>query len=72
MTYFINIFFNTNITIIPTTKHKILKNKSLLVKNNVIIQNDHQQNFLVTKSGHIKYTKTKNLIRKILDFILFT
>ena len=37
-----------------TTKH-VPKNKSLLVKNNVIIQNDYQQNFLVTKSDILKY-----------------
>ena len=52
-----------------TTKH-VPKNKSLLVKNNVIIQNDYQQNFLVTKSDILNILRQKPNKKKF-GFTLF-
>ena len=52
-----------------TTKH-VPKNKSLLVKNNVIIQNDYQQNFLVTKSDILNILRQKPN-KKIFGFYPF-
>ena len=52
-----------------TTKH-VPKNKSLLVKNNVLIQNDYQQNFLVTKSDILNILRQKPN-KKIFGFYPF-